>query len=401
MSSSLRVAHVTTVDSTLRFILLPNLLRLKEEGFDVTTISAPGPWVGEVSARGIRHIPWPHATRSWNPRADLVAFWELYRIFRREGFHLVHTHNPKPGVLGRIAARLARVPCVVNTVHGIFATPEDRPAKRIPVLVAERLAARFSDLELYVSEEDLDWARRQRLVPPGRSVLIRNGIDLSTFDLSATPTEQLVTLRRELGIPENALVVGTVARLVAEKGYRELFEAASRVRASHPNVRFLAVGPSDPDKPDAIGEAEMDRARSSVIFTGQREDVPSLLGLMDVFVLPSWREGLPQAAIEAAAAGKPLVLTDIRGCREVARHGIEGLLVPPRNPARLAEAIDRLVNDAELRSRMGAAARTRAVERFDESKVLDLVVAQYRALLARKGLPGTPRQPDDRPLVPR
>ena len=112
--ASVRVAHVTTVDVTLRFLLLPQLMRLRDEGFEVTAISAPGPWRGEIEANGIRHVAWPHATRSWHPSADAAAFWELFRTFGRERFDIVHTHNPKPGILGRIAARWAGVPCVVS-----------------------------------------------------------------------------------------------------------------------------------------------------------------------------------------------------------------------------------------------------------------------------------------------
>src|SRR2546421_432034 len=125
--NTVRVAHLTTVDLTLRFLLLPQLRRLRDEGYDVTTISAPGPWVGELREEGFRHVPWNHATRSWDLRADVKAFAELVRILRRERFDLVHTHNPKPGIMGRIAARLVGTPCVVNTVHGLYATPEDRP----------------------------------------------------------------------------------------------------------------------------------------------------------------------------------------------------------------------------------------------------------------------------------
>jgi len=399
MMSPTRVAHVTTVDSTLRFLLLPQLVRLRDEGYEVTTISAKGPWTADLEAEGIRHIPWRHATRSWNPRADLLAFWELRRIFMRERFDLVHTHNPKPAVMGRIAARLAGVSCVVNTVHGLYATPEDRLARRLPVMATERLAARFSDLELYQSEEDLDWARRSGLVRPERSALLGNGVDLSMFDPALFSPEKLDSLRVELGIPAGAIVAGTVARLVAEKGYRELFSAAARIRAAFPHFRLLAVGPGDPEKADSIPETEIARARGTVIFTGQREDIPALLALMDVFVLPSWREGLPRSAIEAAAMGKPLVLTNIRGCREVARDGVEGLLVPPRDPARLAKAIQLLLSDPSLRRRLGTAARERALARFDERRVTDLIVTSYRSLLASKGLRPAPRSESDRPVV--
>jgi glycosyltransferase involved in cell wall biosynthesis len=377
------------VDSTLRFLVLPQLIRLRDEGFDVSAISAPGPWTGDLAAEGIRHIGWPHATRSWSPLFDLLASWELVRIFRRERFHLIHTHNPKPGVIGRIAARLAGVPRVVNTVHGLYATPEDHPTRRIPVVALERLAARFSDLELYQSGEDLDWARRLRLVAPRKSALLGNGVDLSRFDPALVPVERVRALRREFGIPRDAVVVGTVARLVVEKGYRELVAAAGRVRVVHPGVRFLAVGPADPDKHDALDPRELDPTGEDVTFVGWRDDTRDLLALMDVFVLASWREGLPRSAIEAAAMAKPLVLTDIRGCREVARHGIEGLLVPPRDADRLAEAIEQLAEDPETRGRMGRAARARALDRFDERTVTDMIVERYRSLL--DGIEPAPR----------
>jgi glycosyltransferase involved in cell wall biosynthesis/ribosomal protein S18 acetylase RimI-like enzyme len=381
-----RVAHLTTTDLTLRYLLLGQLRRLRAEGYEVTAISAPGPNAAAVEAEGVRHLAWRNATRSWDLRADLAAFAELWRLLRRERFDLLHTHNPKPGVIGRLAARLAGVP-VVNTVHGLYATPEDRLGKRAAVLGLEGLAARCSRLELYQSEEDLRWARRIRLVPPGRAELLGNGTDLSRFDPGRVGPDRVARLRRELGLPADALVVGAVGRLVAEKGYRELFAAARAVRRRDPRVRFLVVGSPDLDKADAITEAELAEAAADVCFAGWRDDVADLLAAMDVFVLASWREGMPRSAIEAAAMARPLVLTDIRGCREVARHDREALLVPARDPGALAAAILRLAADPALRSRLGAAARDRARQRFDEAAVADRVVAAYRRLL------GPPRAP--------
>jgi glycosyltransferase involved in cell wall biosynthesis/peptidoglycan/xylan/chitin deacetylase (PgdA/CDA1 family)/ribosomal protein S18 acetylase RimI-like enzyme len=377
----LRVAHVTTTDLTLRYLLLGQLRRLREEGYEVTGISAPGPYADDLEAAGIRFLPWNRATRAWDPIADLRAFAELLAILRRERFDLVHTHNPKPGLIGRVAARLAGVPVVVNTVHGLYATPDDRLRKRAAVLGLEWLAARCSHLELFQSEEDLRWARRIRLVPRRRSQLLGNGTDLGRFDPGQVSAERAAELRRELGLPADALVVGAVGRLVAEKGYRELFAAAGAVRQRHPNVRFLAVGTPDLEKADAITGSELERAAGDVLVTGWRDDVRDLLAVMDVFVLASWREGMPRSAIEAAAMGRPLLLTDIRGCREVARHEREALLVPPRDPEALAAAILRLAGDPALRERLGAAARDRALERFSEAAVADRVVGAYRGLL--------------------
>jgi glycosyltransferase involved in cell wall biosynthesis/ribosomal protein S18 acetylase RimI-like enzyme len=386
VTSPIRVAHLTTVDLTQRFLLLGQLRRLLQEGFEVSAISAPGPWVRDLEAEGIRHIAWPHATRAWSPVSDARAFGELVGILRRERFHVLHTHNPKPGILGRVAGRLTGVPCVVNTVHGLYATRDDRAARRVPVVALERMAARFSDLELYQSEEDLVWARDIGLVGEDKGVLLGNGTDLDWFDPEAVPAKRRAAIRRSLGIQEGALVVGTAGRLVAEKGYREFFAAARRVRADMREVAFLVVGGSDPDKADAIPAEEVERAREDVVFTGWREDVRDLLAVMDVFVLASWREGVPRSAIEAAAMGRPLVLTDIRGCREVGRHGREALLVPTRDSERLAMALIHLLRDNALRAQLGKAARERAIARFDERKVVETVVERYETLLERKGL---------------
>jgi ribosomal protein S18 acetylase RimI-like enzyme len=254
--------------------------------------------------------------------------------------------------------------------------------KRTAVLGIERLAARFSDHELYQSAEDLAWARRARIVTTARSEMLGNGTDLDHYHPDAVDAATRAQLRADLGIPQDAPVVGVVGRLVGEKGYRELFAAAERIRATHPDARFLIVGATDTDKSDAIEIPTA--AASNLVFAGWRNDVRDLMSIMDVFVLASHREGLPRAAVEAAAMGTPLVLTDIRGCREVARDNVEGLLVPARDAAALTNAIDRMLSDEDLRVRTAAAARTRAEERFDERNVFATIEATYERLAARK-----------------
>lgn len=381
----IRIAHVASLDLTHRFLLLPQLKRLRDEGYDVAAISAPGPHVPALESEGIRHIPLRHVTRAMDPVADARFAKELYDVFRRERFDLVHTHNPKPGVIGRPAARAAGVPVVVNTVHGYYATPEDRARRRIPVMALERAAARFSDLEFFQSKEDMSWALRSRLLPPSRARHLGNGIDLRRFAPPRDGSSRAAELRAELGIPEDAPVVGTVGRLVAEKGLRELLEAAVEVRGRFPEVRFLAVGPDDAVKADAMGVAEMN---GQLICPGFRTDIEDLLSLMDVFVLPSWREGMPRSAIEAGAMARARILTDIRGCREVVRDGVDGLLVPVRDADALATSIIRLLADPRERERLGQHARKAAIERFDEERVGDEIVRGYHDLLTRRGVVG-------------
>jgi glycosyltransferase involved in cell wall biosynthesis len=384
MNSRPKVAHIATIDLTVRVLLIAQLRALRDAGFDVTAISAPGPWTADLEAEGIRHIAWPHATRSWNLGSDVRAFRSLRNILRRERFDVIHTHNPKPGIMGRIAGRLARTPVVMSTAHGLYATPEDRFPKRAAVVALEWIAARCSDFDLYQSREDLDWMRRLRVVSAAKSGHLGNGTDLSRFDPDLVSADRIARVRAELGIARDAVVVGTIGRLVAEKGFRELFVAWKKARAQVPGAVLLVVGDHDPAKADALSSEEVGSAGDGVIVTGWRDDIPDLLAAMDVFVLPSWREGMPRSAIEAAAMGRPLVLTDIRGCREVVRDGIEGLLVPPRQPDALADSLVTLMSDKDMRDRMGGAGRVRAVEMFDEDRVADTVVSRTTELLAKK-----------------
>jgi len=247
----LTVAHLTTVDVSLRFLLLPQLRAVRDTGGTALGISAPGPWVAELEREGIRHVPLPSSTRAPDLRADLRAARELWTILRREHVDVLHTHNPKPGAYGRIVGRLARVPIVVNTVHGLYATERDPLPKRSLVYGLEAIASRFSDAELFQNPEDLTLMQRLHLTR--HAALLGNGVDLARFDPARFTTEQRRTTRVELGVTDDTIVVGCVGRLVAEKGYPELFDALSRL----PGDRYVlaVVGAGDPDKPDALDPA--------------------------------------------------------------------------------------------------------------------------------------------------
>ncbi len=243
-----RLLHVTTTDISLELLLGPQLRAFRDAGFEVHTASAPGPFVADLEADGIVHHPLRHATRASAPHKDVLALGELYRLFRRLRPDVVHTHNPKPGVYGRIAARLARVPLVVNTQHGLYAQPTDRLARRVPVYVLERIAAAFSHVELVQNEEDIVTLRRLR-VPAAKLHLLGNGVDLDRF----RPRPEVRTeVRAELDIGDDQIVVGAVGRLVWEKGYAELFEAAKAILAERDDVLFVIAGPTDPDKGDPL-----------------------------------------------------------------------------------------------------------------------------------------------------
>ncbi|MFN7918089.1 MAG: glycosyltransferase family 4 protein [Vicinamibacterales bacterium] len=380
---SLRVAHITTIDLSLRYLLLNQLRYLQAQGYDVTGISAPGPDVPALTAAGIRHIA-VAMTRRMTPLADLRALIDLVRVLRRERFDIVHTHNPKPGLIGQIAARLAGVPIVVNTIHGLYFHEQSPWLRRTVFSTLERVAAWCSDRILSQSREDVDTLLALKVCPPDRIRHLGNGIDISRFAPGCLDPAEVSRERDALDLGSGP-VVGFVGRLVAEKGLPELLEAAAIVRRQVPDVRFLIVGPSDESKADALSPASADATGVADIcrFAGMRQDMPLMFSLMHVFVLPSHREGVPRSPMEAAAMGVPSVVTDVRGCREVVDHGTTGLVVPVKNPTALADAILRLLTDRGAAEAMGRAARVRAELQFDERRIFATVHEEYRQLAGR------------------
>lgn len=380
----LAVAHLTTVDLSLRLLLWPQLLSVVESGAVAYGISSPGPWVDELEAAGVKHVPLASSTRGVSFLADIRASWEFWREIRRLPITILHTHNPKPGIYGRILGRLAGIPVVVNTLHGFYATETDGLPKRLVVYVLEALAARFSDAELHQNIEDLELARRLRIVSPNRSRLLGNGIDLSRFDPGSIDPGTRDRVREELGAGEGDIVVGTVGRLVAEKGFPELFDAVDRLGEGYV---VAVIGPDDPDKPDSLPREMVERAeRAGVRFLGLRTDMEDLYSGMDLFILPSHREGFPRAAMEAAAMGLPVIATDIRGCRQVVQHGVNGYLIPVNDPTAIRDSILSLGSDPDTRAAMSRASRELALEEFDERRVVSIVIETYRETLEAKGL---------------
>ncbi len=375
-----RLVHLTTTDMSLDWLLGPQLRAFAAAGYDVIGMSAAGPHVPRLTAMGIPHIDVPAFTRSNNPLQDLKAFVQVVKLLRSIRPDILHTHNPKPGIIGRIAGWLTRVPLVVNTQHGLYAQPSDRWQRRLPVYAAERIAAAFGDAELVQNPEDVDTLIHTLRIPARKVHLLGNGIDLDRFDPEAVPAAAREALRAEWNIADGEVVVGIVGRLVREKGIVEILEAAHQLHAEGSAVRFVIVGPADPGKSDAVDAGAFDQAAGDgVVFAGERTDMPECYAAMDLFLTASWREGFPRSAMEAAAMRLPTVATDIRGNRQVIDDGVTGVLVPVRDPAGLAGGVRSLLDRRDRWPAIAAACRTRAREHFDQQLVIDTTIDVYHS----------------------
>jgi glycosyltransferase involved in cell wall biosynthesis len=382
-----RVAHVATAAMSLRYLLRGQMEAIQERGYAVTGVSSPGADAEVLAEHGLAYAAVP-MTRRLTPWQDLVSLARLYRAMRRHRFAIVHTHTPKPGLLGQLAARAAGVPVVVNTLHGFYFHDRMPPLARRFYVAMEKVAARCSDLILSQNEEDVEAALRLGIARPGQIRLLGNGIDVRRFDPSAVDRRTRAATRAALGIRADAPVVGFVGRLVAEKGVPELLDAMRLVVRVVPGVRLLLVGGADREKADHLdASAAAARGIEDVcVFAGVRHDMPELYAAMDVFALPSHREGFPRAPMEASAMKVPCVVTDVRGCRQAVSHGRNGLLVPPGDAAALADALLALLRDPIRARRLGEDGRRRAVAEFDERRVFARVLEEYERLLRSRGL---------------
>ncbi len=377
-----KVAVVSAVDMTIRYLLWAQIESMQRVGYEVHSVCSDGPNGGWLTERGVRVYP-VTIRRSISPFSDIIALWKMFRYFRRNKIQIVHTHTPKCSLLGQLAAKLAGVPVIINTIHGFYFHEHMKPWTRRFYIMMEWIAARCSTMILCQNPEDIETAVRLNICKCDNIELLGNGVDLSKFDSKRFNGTFRTAKRCEIGVPKNAIVVGIVGRLVREKGYLELAEAMKKILHTHKDVWLLAIGPEEPEKPDRICAdifsqySIAERTR----WLGPREDISELLACIDIYTLPSWREGFPRSAIEAAAMAVPIVATNIRGCRQVVDDGVNGYLVSPRAVDELAEAIVKLVQNSDLRLRMGKAGYEKARREFDEANVCKIVIDTYRELL--------------------
>lgn len=384
------VLHITTTPISLEWLLAPQFRAFHNAGYRVVTASGPGD-----EARGLHALPVSHHslssfTREMSLGSDIRAFSHLRRLIHEVRPDIIHTHNPKPGIIGRLVGSWTKVPIVVNTVHGLYAQETDGLARRAAVYGLERMAAAHSDAELVQSVEDIETLRALG-VPRDRLHLLGNGIDIDEFSPNSETTRAGDELRRELGIDTSTVVVGMVGRLVWEKGFGELFAAIEELRQKLENkeLAVVIVGPEEDEGSGGVDRATLSQvsALRGVHVLGRRRDISSVMAAFDLFVLPSYREGFPRAAMEASAMGLPVIATNIRGCRQVVDDGVTGLLIEPKNDGQLSFAIRRLVQDRQLREEMGRRAREKALSSFDQRDVIDRTLAVYRSLLDQRGMP--------------
>lgn len=360
--------------NTSRYLLMHYrelLQELVRRGYRVTVVAPDDGSVPALEALGVVCQCFDMSRRGMNPVAELCTVRRLWSYFRRAAPDAVINFSIKPVIYGAIAARLARVPRVLSMVTGlgyVFTGGSwSRRVLRTFVSGIYRAAFRLNDCVFFQNPEDRDYlAGRTGLDARKTVVLDGTGVDLEYYTPHGAPA------------PATFLFAG---RLLADKGLREFVAAARRLKTRHPESHFLVAGPQD-DNPAAIPAVEIEEwvRRGDIEYLGEIADLRPYYARATALVLPSYREGMPRVVLEAMAMGRPVVATDVPGCRHAVSSGVSGLLVRPRDSAALAQAMEQLLLEPELAARMGRNARAQAVERFDIRKVNAVVLDTIRSL---------------------
>ena len=332
--------------------------------------------IEEMRNQGVNIIIEPYLRRDIHLLSDIIALININRIIRRSNFNIVHTHTAKAGFIGRLAAKIAGVPIIIHTLHGLsFHDFMPRWQKRLFILL-ERFVGQFTNLFISVGENIKAKSIAEKIGSEEKYITIYSGMDLSKFSsVDIIPSKK----RAELGLDAHAPVIGTVARLEPRKGPQYFVEVVRLVREEIPNINAVIVGKGSYEtalrkKSDEYG------LNNNLFLTGFRKDIEEVMAVFDIVCLTSLWEGIPRVLIQGALLGKPLIAFDIDGNSEVVKDGKNGFLIPPISVELFANRVIELLKDKELRKKFSENSKTVIDKRWDKRFMVKEIEKQYLIL---------------------
>ncbi len=325
---------------------------------------------------GLKVIPLPSLVRSLDPFRDVLAFFSLWKILAREKPLIVHTHSSKAGILGRWAAKMAGTPIIVHTPHGHVFYGHFGTITSSLFLLLEKITSRITHITIALTQAERNDYISYSIARPERIVTIHSGVDIERYSGAKV---NVVEKKRSLGLAPDGLVVGTVGWLLPVKGPMYLLKAMERVWENHGEIKLIFVGKGGLEW-QLRAEASRAGVSSKVGLLGWRDDVPEIMQILDVFVLPSLNEGMGRVLVEAMAAGKPIIASRAGGIVDLIKDGENGLLIEPGDVDGLYLAIERLLNDTKMRYDMGQ--RGKVIARgFSLERMLEKIEVLYSSLI--------------------
>ncbi|MCR4436299.1 MAG: glycosyltransferase family 4 protein [Clostridiales bacterium] len=381
--NKIKVLHMATIDFTIDKMLMDKMGYLRGYGYDIRFASNSGKYLNNIQNAGFRFQP-IKMSREISIFKDLRSIYNTYKYLKKEKFTIVHTHTAKAGFIGRMAAKLAGTPVIIHTSHGLPFYEGQSRIKYNLYLFLEKLACRMSDFVFSQNMEDVENMKKLNFRPAAGIGYEGNGVDTHKLDKEAAAFDG-DEKKRELGIPDNAVVLGYYARFEPVKGHKLFIDAFSSIVKKYGNVLCLMAGKGFLEE-EIKQYAAMKNVDKNIRFLGFREDIHEIISITDILVLASEKEGIPRVVMEGMYLEKPVVATDVLGTRELVVSEETGFLCAYGDADGLAARIALLVEDRDLRIKMGKAGRERIINHFTEEIVAGRIDAVYKDLLARKGI---------------
>ena len=383
-----KLIRITTVPLSLKVLLKGQLRFMASNGFDVKGVSSEGEELREVHENEGIAVEAITMSRKITPFQDLKSLWEMWNFLRKEKPQIVHTHTPKAGIIGMLAARLAGVPHRLHTVAGLplmEATGTKRKilnfVEKLTYSSATRVYPNSKGLYDFILQNNFTQSNKLKIIANGSS----NGIDTAFFSPDQVTEIEKVALREKLNIQPDDFVFVFVGRIVSDKGINELIKAFSELQTVEnkpAGIKLLLVGglenDLDPLNPETLAEINQNK---DIISVGFQQDVRSFFAIADALVFPSYREGFPNVVMQAGAMGLPSIVSDINGCNEIIIEGENGLIIPSKNVEKLKEKMLTLAKDKNLYTKLKGNSRRMIENRYEQSVVWNALLEEYEGLL--------------------
>jgi len=381
-----KLIRITTVPISLK-ILLKGQLGYFNDPYDLVAVSSGGKELEEVASQeGVRVVPLD-MSRQITPVKDMLSLVKMTLLFLKEKPDIVHTHTPKAGLIGMIAAWIVRVPCRLHTVAGMPLMESAGIKKSILTFVekityacATNVYPNSYGLESYILEHGMAKSSKLKVLGNGSS----NGIDVDHFKPDERLKETAASLKEKFAIEEKDFVYIFVGRLVKDKGLNELLSAFHKLSRENPHLKLLLVGEFEMEL-DPLLDVSMEilKTNTSIISVGFQQDVRPYFLLSDCLVFPSYREGFPNVVMQAGAMGLPAIVTDINGCNEIIENGKNGLYIIPKDIKSLYDKMHLLSQDSMLLQDLQKHAREMIVSRYDQKKLWAEIQSEYTVVLKK------------------
>ena len=384
-----KLIRITTVPISFKVLLKGQLRFMASNGFDVKGVSSEGEELKEVRENEGIVMEAINMSRKITPFQDLKSLWKMWNFLRKEKPQIVHTHTPKAGIIGMLAARLAGVPHRLHTVAGLplmEATGIKRKilnfVEKLTYSSATRVYPNSKGLYDFILQNNFTQSNKLKIIANGSS----NGINTTFFSPAQVSEIEKITLREKLNIQPDDFVFVFVGRIVSDKGINELIKAFSELQAAENNepagIKLLLVGglesDLDPLNPETLAEINQNR---DIISVGFQQDVRPFFAISDALAFPSYREGFPNVVMQAGAMGLPSIVSDINGCNEIIVEGENGLIIPSKNVEKLKEKMLTLARDKNLYTKLKENSRRMIESRYEQSVVWNALLEEYEGLL--------------------